>query len=249
MVSWFPKFNAVPTTVNTNSFYDQVKYNNPKYVIIDEFVDNSFLTTYKLKIYPNQLQIDIIKSWFLLVIQVYNKTNEYIKNTICIPEYILDKKTNIISIRYTFVKDEQLIKKTLNFIRMRDEIMDDYIKNLKNNSTVYRHTLDYGVKLCVEMYKSLKSNYKAGNIKHFNVKDFKENRRRLNLVLEPVNFSDDYNSFAHKHLKLMKSQKPFNSFELKHNMILQHDQFKKTWFLLIPMDKTFKSHIFKEGKC
>jgi len=185
MVVWFPKFNAVPTTVNTNSFFDQYKYNNSESITFHEFIDNSFLKTYKLKIYPNQSQIDIIKAWFLLVIQVYNKTNEYIKNTICVPEFILDKNTNIINITYKFIKDEKLIKKTLNFIRMRDEVMNDYIKNLNNNSTIYRHTLDYAVKLCIEMYKSVKSNYKAGNIKHFNIRNLKENRRRLNLVLEP----------------------------------------------------------------
>jgi transposase len=99
------------------------------------------------------------------------------------------------------------------------------------------------------MYKSLYSNFKNGNIKHFNVKNLTNKRRRFNLVLEPNNFSKKKNSFCPSILGSMKSDKLFNSLKLNHNIILQYDSIKKSYYLLVPVDDTNKTHIFRENKC
>lgn len=244
---WFPKHNSIPKSINTFSCYDHVKYNNTKYTIIDEHIDTSFLKTFKLKIYPTINQTTIINNWFSIVNQVYNYTNKYIKDNICIPNYYVDKN-NIIIYDFKFISDTKKIKDTLNFINLRKKL-NNFISELHNNSTIPRHTLDYSVKLCVEMYKSLYSNFKNGNIKHFNVKDINNKRRRFNLTLEPQNFNKKKNAFCFKVLDLMKSDKKFNSLKINHNVILQYDTIKKGQYLLIPIDYNNKIHVFREEKC
>jgi IS605 OrfB family transposase len=244
---WFPKHNSIPNFINTFSCYDQYKFKNNNFVIVDEHIDNSFLKTFKLKIYPSQTQSNIVYAWFELVNKVYNYTNEYIKNNICISNLFLNNK-NIIQIDFKFIKDDKKIKQILNFYNLR-KTLDDYIKGLHKNSNINRHTLDYGVKLCIEMYKSLYTNYKNGNIKHFNVKNINNNKRRFNLVLEPSNFSKKKNAFCINVLDLMKSDKQFNSLKINHNVILQYDTIKKEHYLLIPVDCSNKTHIFREEKC
>jgi len=244
---WFPKHNAIPKNIKTFSCYDQVKYSNTKYVINDEYIDNSFLKTFKLKIYPTYNQTQIINTWFEIVNKVYNYTNKYIKDNICIQNYFVNKENNII-VDFKFINDNKKIKEILNFINLRKKL-NNFISNLHNNSTINRHTGDYSVKLCVEMYKSLYSNYKNGNIKHFNVKDMNNNRRRFNLTLEPTYFNKKKNAFCFKILDLMKSDKQFNSLKINHNVILQYDNIKKEHYLLIPVDYNNKTHVYREEKC
>lgn len=244
---WYPPHNAVPTSLNTFSCFDQVKYNNNRYIITDEHINTSFIKTIKLKIYPTDNQITIFNDWFSLVNNVYNYTNQYIKDNICKINYFVNKK-NIIQYNYKFITDIKKIKKTLNFFNLR-KILDNYVSNLHQNSTIYRHTLDYSVKLCIEMYKSLHTNFINGNIKHFNVKDLLESRRRFNLTLEPGNFNKKKNSFCCTILGIMKSDKLFKSLKLNHNIILQYDKIKKEYYLLIPIDSKNNIHIFREDKC
>lgn len=246
-MTWFPKHNAIPKKLNTFSCYDLYNYKNTKYVITDEHIDNSFLKTIKLKIYPTDKQANIINQWFLLVNKVYNYTNNYIKENICIVDYYVNNK-NIIDFNYKFINDVKKIKETLNFFNLRKKL-NDFITDLHSENNINRHTLDYSLKLCVEMYKSLYSNYKNKHIKHFNVKDLLESRRRFNLTLEPCNFNKKKNSFCYNVLGLMKSDKLFNSLKLNHNIILQFDKIKKNYYLLIPVDSKNKIHIFREDKC
>ena len=244
---WYPPHNSVPTSLNTFSCFDQVKYNNNRYVITDELINTSFIKTIKLKIYPTNNQITIFNDWFSIVNNVYNYTNQYIKDNICKINYIVNKK-NIIQYNYKFITDIKKIKKTLNFFNLR-KILDNYVSDLHQNSTIYRHTLDYSVKLCIEMYKSLHTNFINGNIKHFYVKDLLESRRRFNLTLEPSNFNKKKNAFCYTILGIMKSDMLFKSLKLTHNIIFQYDKIKKEYYLLIPIDSKNNIHIFREDKC
>ena len=161
-MAWYPKLNSIPNKINYLLPFGNNIYKNTSYEINDQFIDNTFLKTIKLKIYPTISQQDIINSWFSLVNKVYNYTNQYIKNKICtLFPYI--NSNNIIHINYKFINDTKLIKETFNFINLR-KILNVYINQLKTNSHIYKHTLDYAVKLCIEMYKSCYSNYKANNI-------------------------------------------------------------------------------------
>jgi len=244
---WFPKHNSIPKKLNTFSCYDQFKFKNNKYIITNESIDCSFLKTIKLKIYPNNKQSDIINNWFSNVHLVYNYTNKYIKDNICIATTFINNK-NVSETNYKFIDDNNKIKETLNFYNLRKKL-NEYVSNIHINSNINRHTLDYSLKLCIEMYKSLYSNYKNGNIKKFNVKDLYDTRRRYNLTLEPNNFSKKRNAFCYNILGLMKSDKLFNSLKLNHNIILQYDSIKKEYYLLIPIDCQNKTEVYREDKC
>jgi IS605 OrfB family transposase len=243
---WYPTHNSVPRLIKQFIPFGNKTYNNHNYIINNEHINNTYLKTCKLKIYPNWFQQTVINGWLLEVNKIYNYTNQYLKNKICKPFPFMEK--NIIKYSYKFIDDFKLVKKTLNFQLVRNEI-NNYINEIFSYSSTYRHTLDYAVKLCVEMYKSAFSNYKAGNINHFNVKDIKSDKRRFNLTLEPTYFSKQFNAFGYKELGLMKSDKPFKSFNINHNVILQYDQLNKSYYLLIPLDKTINTIVYREDKC
>lgn len=244
---WFPKFNSSPVSINSHSSFDFFKFSNPDKIYSSQFIDTSFLKTLKLKIYPDEKQINIIQQWFFKVILVYNHTNEYIKNTICNYKLKINSK-NHVDVEYTFIDNKKEISKTLNFINLR-AILKNYISTLHDKSLISRHTLDYSIKICIEMYKSLYSNYKNKKIKHFYVKDLIMNRRRLNLILEPNCFSKKHNAFCYKALQTMKSDKSFKSLKLNHNIILQYDKIKNEYYLLVPIDDTIKQTVYREKKC
>jgi len=245
-MAWFPTHNSIPRLINNFIPFGNKKFNNTNLIINDEHIHNTFLKTHKLKIYPNYVQQTILNGWFLEVNSVYNYTNQFLKNKVCIPFPFMEK--GIIKFSCKFIDDFKIVKKVLNFQFVRKEI-NDYINEIHNFSSTYRHTLDYAVKLCVEMYKSAFSNYKARHIKHFNIKDIKTDKRRFNLTLEPVNFNKQFNAFAYKELGLMESDRLFNTFNINHNVILQYDQLKKSYYLLIPLDKTINTVVYREEKC
>ena len=67
--------------------------------------------------------------------------------------------------------------------------------------------------------------------------------------MEPVNFNKQFNAFAYKELGLMESDRLFNTFNINHNVILQYDRLKKSYYLLIPLDKTINTVVYREEKC
>ena len=245
-MAWFPTHNSIPRLIKNFIPFGNKKFNNTNLIINEEHIHNTFLKTHKLKIYPNYVQQTILNGWFLEVNSVYNYTNQFLKNKVCIPFPFMEK--GIIKFSCKFIDDFKLVKKVLNFQFVRNEI-NDYINEIHNFSSTYRHTLDYAVKLCVEMYKSAFSNYKARHIKHFNIKNIKTDKRRFNLTLEPVNFNKQFNAFAYKELGLMESDRLFNTFNINHNVILQYDRLKKSYYLLIPLDKTINTVVYREEKC
>ena len=234
-------------SVSKNGLFNKKIYFNTSYInnTYDK-INESSLNTMKYKIYPSKLQSNTIKEWFLIVDKVYNYTNNYIKNKIC--KTIPYLKNKIIYLKYEFIKDEKKIKETLNFINLRG-LFKDKLEEIKGNSSIYKHTIDYAVKLCIEMYKSCYSNIKNKNIKTFNIQDLKLNRKRYNLVLEPSNFNKKQNSFCFKTMKRIKSNKRFKNIDFDHNVILQFDKNKDDYYLLVPVDKKIKNKIKRDEKC
>ena len=60
---WYPKLNSIPNKINYLLPFGNNIYKNTSYIIDDEFIDNKFLKTIKLKIYPTISQQTIINSW------------------------------------------------------------------------------------------------------------------------------------------------------------------------------------------
>ena len=218
---WFPTLNSIPKKLNSHSWYDMSVYYNKNRVSKNEScINNSFLSTFKYKLYPTKEQENILQLWFNDSITLYNYTNNYIKNNI-LP-----------------TKDY----KSINFINLRNKFKD-YIKSLNINNC-YKHTLDYAIKLNVEMYKSALSNLRNKHIKHFNIRDLDYNRRKKNLVFEPVNF----NSYGIKKLGKLKASINFNNLNINKNTILQYDNIKKEYYILVPTTCVISGKIKREEK-
>ena len=241
-MKWFPD----KSKIIKNNIFSNVYFNSSSLISVSNIKTNS-LKTIKIKFYPTDKQIKLLNDWFDLVLIVYNQINEFIKIVICQPKYFLNNKNNI-NISYTFIKDDKFINKILNWKNIRKMFTNeitDFIFESKTN--IYKHTLDYSIKLCIEMYKSAYSNYKAGNIKHFNIKNLKPDRIRINFVIEPSNFSKIQNGFCVKHFDSINSDKLLNSFNINHNVIVQFNTNK--YYFLIPIDESIDKTVYRSNKC
>ena len=250
-MTWFPPNSIDINNVNTFSFFDKNIYFNSSSLINDTNINNTFLKTIKVKLNLNNLHIDILYEWFYKVIDIYNFINNYIKSYICTPIPFLDKN-NVIQIKYKFINDINKIKEVFRWQNLRDKFFNE-ITNIKSNSKIYKHTLDYSIKLCVEMYKSAYSNINANNIKSFNVKDLKKDRRRLNLCLEPLNIDNKNKNGIFiksiRNLGIINCNKILNKLNINHNVILQYDTYNKKYYLLVPIDEKINKRLFREEKC
>jgi putative transposase len=185
-------------------------------------INVDYIDTLKIKLELNNKQKEIILKWLDDCIDVYNMTNEYLKNILTNQNY----------------------KKELNFINLRKELNENIRKICKINS-FDKNTADYAVKHCVEMYKSAFSNHR--DISKFNIKNLEKNRRRKNLVIQPNAISKKINSIFSSKLNEVKSSLPLKT--ITKNSILQYDSFNKTFIIITPKDKNETIKLKQHKKC
>ena len=135
-------------------------------------------------------------------------------------------------------------KKELNFINLR-RILNENIRIICKNNNLNKHTADYAVKHCMEMYKSAFSNHK--DMSKFNITNLDKNRRRKNITIEPSSVSKKINSIFMKELKEIKSSLPLNM--ITQNSILQYDSYKKTFIIISPKDTAGDFKLKQYRKC
>lgn len=228
---WFPTFNSIPSFLSHNSWFDFSSYFNLNCSFPSKITINSnSIRTFKLKIYPTFIQKNILIKWLDDVVDIYNFANQFIKN-------ILYKDNCLIN-------DKKIIRETINFFNLR-KLLNSKINEVIIKNNINKHTLDYAIKLCVEMYKSALSNHKDG---HFNIRDLNKNRRRKNLVLEPQCFSKRINGFCVRELGEMKSDKLFYNL-IEKNSILQYDSYKKEFYIITPINSTCTAKLNRIEKC
>lgn len=211
------------SNINTDSWFNIKRYKNnacnkkkKKYT-----VNYTYINTNKIVLYPTDKQKQIIKLWMDDCITIYNYTNWYIK-------YLITN-TNF--------------KQVLNFINIRKQLNSTirYICELNN---LNKHTGDYCIKHCIEMYKSAVSNCKS--VDKFNIKDLKFDRRRKNFVIEPLSVSKNYNAIFIRELGEINSSLPLNT--ITQNSVLQYDSYKKTYYIITPktVNKTVNVHQYRK---
>jgi len=123
--------------------------------------------------------------------------------------------------------------------------MKDPLKNICNLSGINKHTANYAIKHCVEMYKSAISNHKK--LDKFNIQDLNKNRRRKNLVIEPASVSSKINSIFTKQLGEIKTNINLNI--IKQNSILQFDTLKKSYIIITPKNINNNNYVEQNHKC
>jgi IS605 OrfB family transposase len=212
------------SNIKSNSWFDIKGYKNKKRRKKKTTFESNYIDTIKIKLSPNEKQKEILKLWLNDCIDVYNHTNTYIKNNI----------------------NNDKFGKIVNFINIRKNLKD-YLRNICLINNVNKHTIDYSIKHCVEMYKSAESNKKNNNIKDYEIKDLDKDRRRKNLVIEPLSVSKKKNAIFIKQLGEMKSSHKLDL--IKRNSILQFDRIKKTYHIIVPINKSEKININRYSKC
>jgi putative transposase len=220
---WYPTLLQTANKINTHSWFNINKKVNPNKSLRNKVnVKTDFIRTIKYIIYPNNEQKKKLDLFFRSVIKMYNITNKYIKN----------------KLKYN--------KKLDTFITIRKKL-NRYANYLVEKNGVSKHTLDYSIKHCVEMYKSALSNLKNKHIKKFDIKNMSFNKNRYNLVIEPANFSRKINGFFTTQLGEMKSQRPLKN--IKKNCILQYNRNSNKYYILIPQDCEMHYDSTREFKC
>ena len=271
---------------NINSFCDLNTYNVDKcdineYKFINDLKEknNNFknknikLSCNKIIILPNDKQKELLLSMFEGYRKAYNITLHFIKSR----EYI-KKHSNILeSEKNVDIKQKKLKKTKEEKQKERSEKVDKYKNNndliidfdiirtyfikdkLKYLSKKYKtpsHSLAYAVKLACTSYKSALTNLKNGNIKYFNIRYLKTNKKSCIMDIEKTAFSKK--SFFTTILgnvmntKVLYNGSLFDFKSIKHDCKLHYNKNSKIFTLLVPneyiepIDNKFK--IYNELK-
>ena len=219
----YPTLLETGNSINTNSWFNIKEHKNFSYnKKKKKRIKVSYIDTIKIKLKLTKLQKEIILIWLDDCINIYNMCNQYLKSKLTNDNY----------------------KKELNFIKIRKELNSE-IKKICNINKLNKHTGDYAVKHCIEMYKSAFSNHK--DISKFELKDLDKSRRRKNLVIEPASVSKKINSIFVTYLKEIKSSLPLNI--ISQNSILQYDSYKKTFIIISPKEVIDEKELEQFNKC
>ena len=212
------------SNINTNSWFDIRRYKNNAYNKKKKkyTVNYTYINTTKIILNLTEEQKKIINLWMDDCISIYNFTNWFIKN------YLTD--TNH--------------KKLLNFINIR-KTLNLTVRTICEMNNLNKHTGDYAIKHCIEMYKSAVSNCKS--VDKFEIRDLKYDRRRKNLIIEPLSISKNKNAMFLRELGEVDSSLPLNI--IKQNSILQYDTYKKTYCIITPNTVNETVNISQYKKC
>lgn len=222
---WYPTLLQTANGINiqSQSWFDIKSVQHLKQHFRQKQVQSTFIKTKKYIIYPTYQQKNILHKWFHSVINMYNITNNYIKE-----QYNNTKKFD-------------------SFYTLRNTLKSE-ASILVQETDVAKHILDYSIKHCIEMYKSAVSNLSKGYIEHFNISNMKHTRNRFNLVLEPSNFSKKINGFYVNKLGEMKYDRPLNHL-IQKNTILQYNKNKDKYYLLVPIDCNLDTTLSRDKLC
>ena len=209
---WFPSLLASSNNLETNSWFNMKAIKNKQIQntnLEDTNYKVNYLKTVKIPIYPDSKQKEIIQKWFIDITDTYNLTNSFLK------DYL---GTN---------------KSLPTFITLRKELNTE-LKIISLRNKLNKHTVDYAVKHCLEMYKSSFTRFLKTK-KEFNIRNLTMDRNRYNMVIESNSFSNKINGFFVSVLGYMKTEKSIIN-KFNKNCILQYQKNNNRYYILAPID-------------
>ena len=168
---WIPSNNLKQINVKMNTWFDiseSKSSTNKKFINNDYDTENLEPVKYcskKIILDLTSNQKNIINNWLNTYLKMYNIALKYIKNN------IVDNK------------------KVLNFHELRALLKNEKSELIKKSSA-RTHDIDSAIKLACQNYKSAITNYKNGNIKHFRIRYWKNNKKCKMMDLEKSNFNE-----------------------------------------------------------
>lgn len=182
---WLPKHNRKLNDSNLSSWFsikesnkrknkDKFKLGSIKY---DRY-EGGNIKCKQINLNLTNKQKKIIDNWLDHYLIMYNRALKLIK-----------KK----------VSENKIDKYTPNFYSLRKELYDDksdiskssQINNIKVNTKIKVHDLDYAIKLACSNYKSALTRFKKNQINHFRIRYWRMNKKVKIMDLEKNNFSSE----------------------------------------------------------
>ena len=97
------------------------------------------------------------------------------------------------------------------------------------------------------MYKSAYKNFINNHIKKFNVSDLLKDRKRKNMIIEPVNVSKKSNTIFKSIFKNIDSNISLNIIEK--NSILQYNKINNVFIIITPYNREYEVKLEQYSKC
>lgn len=183
-----PLTNFTLNNINSTDNYTHLHkdFKNPCHLALTRNFDKdtTYTQAYKVQVLFSNYQKRIINNWMEASRRMYNATLYYYK----------DRRFNDKKSTYDYKKI-----RTYHLNKIKQNIIDTStikIKNkkVKNKKIKYKHIkplshmLDATIKLACSNYKSALTNLRNGNIKHFRIRYWKQNKSQISIELEKTCF-------------------------------------------------------------
>ena len=178
---------------------------------------SDFIYTKKIAIYPTPEQETILDFWFDAFAKMFNVTINFIRKAIF-------KNGKLIPI-----KDA---RKIVVFEKVRNSLLkfkNTFLQETEPNP-IPAHTLDAAIQQAVSNFNACITNYEAGRIKKFRIREWSYNRNRKIIKLEKTCFRK--NTFCPTIFDFIKSSTPFN--KVAATCTLQYNRITKKYILFVP---------------
>ena len=206
------------SNINTNSWFslqEQIYNINNKHsqVTLNTSIPKEELTKCKkIKIYPTELQRNLIKTWMNAYVSMYNETIKLFRMN-------------------TYNHKKQI----LNWKQVRDEHMLNYKSKLIKNTNIDAHSLNGAIQDACASFKSALTNLKNRNIKYFRLRYIKCTKPNKVLKIEAQSFSKVKSTFFKSKLgDNMKTHSDYNLSQINRDCKLHYNSKTNEMMLLVP---------------
>ena len=240
---WLPK-GLNTNNVNSNSWFDIIEQtpkrrnNKNKIFNINLGVENvrKMNKCEKINLYPTHIQKQIIDKWMEAYLKMYNsviyliRQNRYNK---------VQTTTSWMKLRTNFLKN------------LRNKIQtDSQLLDIKKNTKISIHMLDYAIQCACSSYKSCLTNYIRGNIRYFRLRYLKKTKKSFVIRFEKssINKKKDGNSFCSRILgNNIKCGSKFKMSTIDSDFFVHYNAKTKKYTLLNPIKINQQEQINNQG--
>ena len=243
---WFPdKKNKLDDKISDNNGKNGTQYTSHSWFNITEYTSNLENSNYdakisspevdelvkcqKIKMYPNQLQKELLLNWMKSYITMYNETLKIFK------KFRFNKEKTLLNWKKLRTKYLKGIKNDIiNKSQLEKGI--PIIDNKPINTKVNGHILDFAIQDACSKLKSCITNVRNGNIKHFRMRYIKQTKKTMILKIEKNFINAKKNTFCSTIFKdSFKFQDNFQLKDINCDFIIQYNRKIDEFQLLNPI--------------
>lgn len=175
----------------------------------------------KIRFYPTEEQKIILNQWFKSATLMYNCTIKYFKDTRFLKQkYVLNWK----KLRTNILKD------------VRNTIIDEsQVLNFNRKTKVNSHVLDFVIQNACANFKSMLTNLRNGNIKHFRLRYQNQDRPNCVIKIEKAFIHPSKNTFCSSIFKEeFKCDQDYKLQNIVNDFNIQYNRLADEYHFLVP---------------